>query len=333
MMLRALPGRHQAGLLALLVLTFPSPGHAQTSRETRPPLYDHIFVIVEENAEFGGIVGNPQMPTINALAANGGLATQYFGTTHVSEGNYVALVGGDSYGITDDQPYRVHTVSQPSLVDQLEGATLTWKGYFQSMPMPAYTGTCYPSADVCLYASKHNGFVNFAHVQGSPGEMSNLVPDTQLATDLATGTAPNFAFIVPDQCHDLHGVDGTCTNDQLSKQTDEYLKATVGQIMGSDVWNQGRNALVVTFDEGKSNLGCCGANPGGGQVVTIVIRNDQDGPLQDGTPYNHYALVASIEEAFGLGCRLNGTPVGLTCNSDSGVNLMTPLFDLRPAGQ
>jgi phosphatidylinositol-3-phosphatase len=333
MILRARRWGHLAGLLAMLALLFPSPGEARTSQSTRAPLFDHIFVIVEENAEFDGIIGSPQAPTLNEMATRWGLATQYFGATHVSEGNYVALVGGDSYGITDDQPYTVHTVDQPSLVEQLEAANLTWKGYFQSMPVPGYAGTCYPNNDVCLYASKHNGFVNFAHVQGSSEEMNNLVPDTQLAVDLTTGTAPNFAFIVPDQCHDLHGIDGTCTNDQLSKQTDEYLKATVDQIMGSDVWNRGQNAMVVTFDEGKSNLGCCGANPGGGQVVTIVVRNHQAGPLQDATPYNHYALVATIQEAFGLGCRLNGAAVGLTCNSDSGVNLMTPLFDLRPASQ
>jgi hypothetical protein len=318
-------------LLAGLPLVFTSTAKAQLSRGTSVPVFDHIFVIVEENAEFGGIVGNPQAPTINLMASQYGLATQYFGTTHVSEGNYVALIGGDFYAITDDDPYAVHTVDKPSIVDQLEAAKLTWKGYFQSMPISGYTGTCYPATDLCLYASKHNGFLNFAHVQHSPEEMSNLVPDTQLATDLKSGTPPNFAFIVPDQCHDLHGISGTCTGDQLGEQTDEYLKATLDKIMGSDLWAQGQTAIVVTFDEGKSNLGCCDAIPGGGQVATIVIRNHQDGPMRDPALYNHYSLVATIQEAFGLGCRLNGTPVGFTCDSDNGVKLMTPLFDLRPA--
>jgi phosphatidylinositol-3-phosphatase len=169
--------------------------------------YDHIFVIVEENTEFGNIIGNPSMPTINALAQKHGSATNYFGTTHPSEGNYVSLVGGDDYGIHDDAPYTTHLIDKPSIVDQLEAAGLTWKGYFQNMPIAGFASSCYPSE--CLYASKHDGFVNFTHVSSNPQEMAKLVPDTNLGDDLANGTLPNFVFIAPDQCHDLHGL-GIC---------------------------------------------------------------------------------------------------------------------------
>src|ERR1700730_1303273 len=82
-----------------------------------------------------GIIGNPSMPTINALAQKNGLATNYFGTIHPSEGNYVSLVGGDDYGIRDDAVYTTHLIDKPSIVDQLEGAGLSWKGYFQNMPI------------------------------------------------------------------------------------------------------------------------------------------------------------------------------------------------------
>ena len=57
---------------------------------------------------------------------------------HSSEGTYVALVGGDAYTIRDDAPYITDTVdsSKPSLVDQLEAARLTWRGYFENLPFP-----------------------------------------------------------------------------------------------------------------------------------------------------------------------------------------------------
>jgi hypothetical protein len=239
------------------------------------------------------------------------------------------MVGGNSYGIVDDNPYTTHKINQPSIVDQLEGAGLSWKGYFQNMPVAGYTGTCYPTTGPCLYASKHNGFVNFAHVQNNPAEMSNLVPDTNLGDDLANGTVPNFAFIAPDQCHDLHGIGGTCTDGLLSQQTDAYLKTTVDEIMNSKVWQQGTNAIVINFDEGTTSLGCCDANPGGGQVATVVIGNHQQHPLQDATPYNHYSLVATLQAAFGLGCQFNGTPVGFTCDSANGDVPMAPLFSLH----
>jgi hypothetical protein len=290
--------------------------------------YDHVFVIVEENTEYGNAIGNPLLPYFNQLASTYGLATQYFGTIHPSEGNYVAMVGGNSYGITDDKPYYTHTVNQPSIVDQLEAAHLTWKGYFQSMPNAGFLGTCYPTSP-CLYASKHNGFLNFAHVQNSTTEQALLVPDTNLSTDLANGTVPNFAFIVPDQCHDKHGIGGTCVDPQLSQQTDAYLQSTVTAIMDSAAWQDGTSAIVVVWDEGDTTLGCCDANPGGGQVATVVIQNQNETTMQDSTPYNHYSFVATLQAAFGLGCQFNGAPIGFTCDTANGVVPMKPLFGLK----
>jgi hypothetical protein len=84
--------------------------------------------------------------------------------------------------------------------------------------------------------------------------------------------------------------------------TDAYLKSTVDAIMQSNVRRQGRNAIVVTFDEGSTDLGCCdgGNDPtttGGGRIVTIVIRSHDVGPIRDATPFNHHSLVATLQEA------------------------------------
>jgi hypothetical protein len=291
--------------------------------------YAHLFVIVEENIEFDSLVGNPQLPTLADLTNRYGLATHYFGLVHPSEGNYVALVGGDSYGISDDNLYTQHTIRSPSIVDQLETAGLSWRGYFQGLPGPGYGGECYPTAPgPCLYAAKHNGFLNFAHVQSSPDELRNIVPDTQLATDLASGQMANLVFITPDQCHDLHGLDGACSGDRLAQQTDDYLRTMLDLLMHSSLWSSERSAIVITADEGGTNLGCCGVDPGGGRVATIVIRSDQSAPQQDATPYNHVSLLATMQTAFGLGCRLNGAPIGRTCDTAAGVQPMRPLFGL-----
>ena len=69
------------------------------------PAYDHIFVIIEENHTFDEIIGNKAAPSLNRLARDYGLATEFFGEVHPSEGNYVAMVGGDSFGIHDDDAY------------------------------------------------------------------------------------------------------------------------------------------------------------------------------------------------------------------------------------
>jgi phosphatidylinositol-3-phosphatase len=302
---------------------------APSDRPARP--YDHIFLLVEENAEAATILDNPQLPTLNELANRYGVATQYFGTTHPSEGNYVSMLGGDAYDIRDDDSYTKNAVDKPSLVDQLEEAGLSWKGYFQTQPSRAFGGECYPTDDVCLYASKHNGFLNFTSVHNSDAQKAKLVPDTELAVDLVSGAAPNFAFIAPDQCHDFHGVDGVCVGGQLQAQSDAYLRTIVDAILGSQLWSNGRTAIVITFDEGNSNLGCCGADPGGGQVVTVVIRRSSEEPIRDDTPYNHYALTATLQQAFDLGCHFRGVAVGRTCDAAAGVKPMARLFGLPPA--
>lgn len=300
------------------------PLTAVTTMADQSPVsrYQHIFYIVEENHEFSQIIGNPSAPNLNALAASNGLATNYFGTSHPSEPNYVAAIGGSDYGIKDDGPYTTHTINQPSLADQLDAAGLSWKSYSQSMPFAGFLGTCSPcnSTDPStLYASKHNGFLNFTGVQNSPAEQQKLVPDTQLTTDLASGSVPNFSFIVPDQCHDMHGTND-CPSDAVNVGVaDTYAGQLVQQITSSSVWKKGLNAIVINFDEGNTSLGCCDANPGGGRVYAVVIKSHNVQAVQDATPFNHYSLLLTIEDAFRLGCLQN------TCDA-ANVKPMTALF-------
>jgi hypothetical protein len=309
-----------------VVLTGRAPGSAYGTARAAGSVshYDHIFVIVEENHNYNTIIGNRAAPTINQLAGTYGLATSYSGVADPSEPNYVAMIGGSSFGITSDDNYYTQTVSAASLVDQLEGAGLTWKGYFQSMPYPGYMGTCFPArcngvpdADA-LYASKHNGFVNFTPIQQSATEQQKMVPVTQLVTDLASGQVPNFSFIVPDQCHDMHGAPPFCldsgptnsaTDQGLVSDGDAYVGALVNEITGSAMWSQGQNAVVMTFDEG---------NKLADNVATVVITNHGPRGLKDSTSYNHFSLLLTVEDAFGLPC--------LQHSCDATVQPMAPLF-------
>jgi phosphatidylinositol-3-phosphatase len=320
------------------------------------PRYQHIVEIMMENTSFSTIIGNSLAPNINALASKYGLATDYFGVTHPSEPNYVANVGGSFFGIQDDNQFYCtpalagtdptcarttvnHTISAPNIASQLAATGRTWKGYFQNLPPIPSSGVIvtgpsangpyafkWPSNTDALYASKHNPFVNFTTTQG---DLANMVPDTQLGTDLATGRLPNFSYVVPDQCHDMHGIAACGDENELISTGDAYVGQIVSAIMHSEVWRDGRNAIVITWDEddfsdvGKPGTGCCGADPGGGHVVTIVITNKSHHHVADNTPYNHYSLLASLEHAFGLPCLQNA------CDKADGVVPMTPLFNPR----
>jgi len=314
-----------------------------TIQDRKVPRYAHIFVIMEENKDYGAIIGGKDSPTINALALKYGYATQFFAETHPSEPNYVALIGGYTYGITDDaafyckphdtRPYCKgsnhpdfvdHTITGPSLATQLEAVHLTWKNYNESLPGSGSLAVIAddPKAmnvppDLPVYASKHSGFVNFASVQNDPKRAQKLVGFDQLQADLRSGNSPSFSFIVPNLCNEMHGAGigdtpADCDYlhpDELIWRGDQNVKTLVAEIMASPVWKSHDNAaIVITFDEDGHGTtdGCCGndpadpANKGGGHIATVVVTNHGPRGVTDATPYSHYSLLRTIEDAFGI---------------------------------
>ena len=264
----------------------PAPRAASVAASTGMPRYTHIFVIVVENKGYDLIIGpRTAAPNINGLAQQYGLASQFFAEVHPSEGNYIAMLAGDTLGIHDNDAYYCkpgtpdkwctkshrsdyvdHTFTARSLMDQLQARGLTWKGYMESLPEPGSLAVRWPTPDKPvagvpeqLYAAKHNGFVNFRNVQQDPTRSSKIVDFDALYRDLASGEMPNYAQIVPNQCNDMHGRDAgldvpaDCrkTNPQaLIARGDRVVGDLVTRIMASAVWHTpDNNAIVITFDE------------------------------------------------------------------------------------
>jgi phosphatidylinositol-3-phosphatase len=275
-----------------------APNPDATDRSEGVPRYDHIFVIVEENKDYAQILDPAAAPNIAGLAARYGNATRFFGEVHPSEANYVALLGGDTFGIHDDDAYYCkagstrpmcdgasapgyadHTVRAPHLGDQLRAAGLNWKGYYENLPEPgslvATAGD--PRYDngtrkTALYASKHSGFINFADVQDDPRRAEHIVGFDRFDRDLADGILPNFALIVPNQCNEMHGLHGAgvpadcegADKAALIRRGDAFTGELVRRIQATPMWSgRGAVAIVITFDEGagKTREGCCGVTP------------------------------------------------------------------------
>lgn len=332
------------------------------TKASEVPRYAHIFVIIEENKNYEQILNPAAAPNIAGLAARYGNATHFYSEVHPSEANYVALLGGDTFGIHDDDGFTCkagdadplcggskapgyvdHTVHAPNLGDQLEAAGLTWKGYYENLPAPgslAFIASDPAISDgsrlSALYASKHSGFLNFAGVQADPRRAKKIVGFNQLDRDLASGRLPNFALIVPNQCNEMHGLIGrkvppACYRpDELIRRGDAEAGELVRRIQATPAWRSSANfAIVITFDEGAGGTreSCCGVTPGassnfgGGHIPTVVITNHGPRGVQDPTPYSHYSLLRTFEEAFRVKGRL-----GHAADTADGVVAMTPLF-------
>lgn len=275
-----------AAVGALTCLCPLGVGAAVRGPQGAMPRYAHIFVIVEENKGYELVIGpDSAAPNINRLAHEYGLASQFYAEVHPSEGNYVAMLGGDTYGIHDDDAYYCkpgttdhwcpksgsagyvdHSLKARSLVDQLEEHGLSWKGYMESLPAPGSPAVRWPSADAPvagmpqqLYAVKHNGFMNFVRVQTDPARAAKIVDFDVLRHDLDAGQLPNYAHIVPNQCNDMHGRDAApevpadCRKGELRAlvaRGDRVAGELVAHIMRSAIWSAAENAaIVITFDE------------------------------------------------------------------------------------
>ncbi|HKP98959.1 MAG TPA: alkaline phosphatase family protein [Actinomycetes bacterium] len=240
-----------------------------------------VVLVIEENHEFGQVIGSPQAPFLNRLAAHGTLLTRYFAVTHPSLPNYVALVAGSPLGIRND--CRLCHRTGRTLVDQLERAHIPWRAYYQGLPVP-----CSSAVKAGAYANKTNPFAHLDDVRASPARCQRVVPLDRLRPDLRRGRLPRFAVIVPDLQHDMHS--------GPVPRADAFLRRLYRELAASPSWRPG-TVLVVTFDEGTTSQGMRGR--GGGRVATIVA-----GPgvprRHDPTPYTHYALLRSIEHRFGL---------------------------------
>lgn len=366
---RTLPMRRLLipALLGLAALAAPVvPGAAAggpTPEDLAVPRYAHVAVIMDENKDWRRIDGGADAPYLTHLARTYGDATRFYAEVHPSEANYVALVGGSTFGIHDDDAYYClpadarpachgaalagyapHTVEAPSLANQLDAAHLSWKEYAQSRPADgslAVTGRNDAedgAAGPPVYASKHSGFMNFAYVQREAERTQHLVTFGAFERDLAANALPAFALIVPNLCDDMHGMSDPGRPEDcaytpvgpLIARGDRAVRAIVEKIMATPSWRSRENdAIVITFDEddGKGREGCCGVTPdapsnfGGGHIATIVVTNHGPRGVVDPTPYNHYSLLRTVEDALGIREYL-----GLAAASDQGVRPMLPLF-------
>jgi chromate transporter len=221
--------------------------------------------------------------------------------------------------------YPATRVTPESIANQLVDKHMSWKSYQESLPTAApVAGVNYsdgtrsnlsPPSEFSsgpiarLYAVKHNPFVYFRDVQKGtqPGlslrRITGFDGPAGLWADLQR-EMPNFAFIVPNQCHDMHGfvagagsacAGSTKTDPALMAAGDAALKNLVDRIKGSSAWKQGRNAIVVVWDENDaSNVP--------NRVILLVETNYAANGRKSAQPYDHYSLLRTLEVAFALPC-------------------------------
>jgi hypothetical protein len=228
----------------------------------------------------------------------------------------------------------VYPASVNHIGDQLEAAGFTWRQYAEDMAASSASGvasTCrHPAVNAQdpwqsatatdQYATRHVPFLYFHTVIDNQPRCDQRVVDlAALDADLASvATTPNYVFITPDLCSDGH--DATCANAAQKGGYDginDFLSVWVPKITNSPAFKKD-GLLIVTFDEAEpganaeSSTSCCGEQmgfntalagiygAGGGRVGAVLVSPFiKPGSVSD-TPYNHYSMLRSVEDSFGL---------------------------------
>lgn len=258
------------------------------------------MLVVLENHDYSSVIGNGSAPNLNALARRYGLATQSYACCHPSLPNYLDLIAGTSFGITSD--CTDCSVDGATVADQLVHSGRDWRAYMESMPSRCYTGASYGG----LYAKKHDPFMYVAHIRNSPAECAKVQPLSSFSAALDSGQLPAFTFVTPNLCDDGH--------DCALSKSDAWVGSFVTTVTASS-WFSGGGVLIITYDEGTSDSGCCqGAT---GHIATWVVSQATPAGARLSTPVDHAGVLRSIEELYGLpllgaaACRCSGDLLAL----------------------
>lgn len=327
----------------------PTLGATSAPSPSKP---QHVFVINLENTDFARAWGpTSKAPYLsNTLRADGLLLENYYAIYHSSLPNYIAQLSGqgpnpntandcavyhpfESKSITDYGQETgkgcVYPDSVQTLAGQLTANGLTWKAYMEDMSTPCrhpVLGTIDKTKKARVgdqYATRHNPFMYFASITGSPDCASNVVDLTQLTDSLkSTATTANLSYITPNLCHDGH--DNPCVDGAPGglPAADAWLREWIPKITGSPAFHQD-GILVITFDEGDMEGPVVGSvapqeaapteasqgtgapltalfGPGGGRVGALLLSPFIKAGTTSQAVYNHYSLLGSIEDLFGL---------------------------------
>jgi hypothetical protein len=277
-----------------LFVHFPTGGSSERTIEVRPlgtRAPRKLVIIFMENHSASDVIGNADMPYLNAFAQQGVTFTHYTegDPTGPSLPDYLQIAAGSSCGKTTDDV----SAGDPAIADhcrttvwnQLQHHRISWGVYMDGMPRACYAGETYNNARVGTpYALKHNPATPFASIYDDRSLCrAHVLP----YTSLRVRHMPSVTFIAPGICNDQHGISGTTYPDcvdgsaALDRRGDAWLEARVPKMLAAGA------TVFITYDES-------------GTLYAAEVGPRIASGTTDRHRYSHYSVLAAIERAYGL---------------------------------
>lgn len=321
--------------------------------EPAPAAIQHVVVVMMENLSYNQVVGSANAPYQTSLASQCGIAPDYFGATHSSAANYLAVSAGEYPAASTHGCGSVSACADSSnnLYNQLTTAGLSWGGFMESMPV-----ACDPKSG-SGYKIGHDPIIFYTDISaaqcqaGDVGVSSLTAQSGALWDDLQNQTLPSFSWVTPDESNDG---EGGGTPAQAEQASDTWLRSFIAMVQQSNSYQAGSTAVLVTYDEGSGadlKVGENCTNESLDLPVTNGVSATQDSchvPLfvvypytpagdSDATFFDHYSITKTVEDLFGLSYLANagnaqtnslvghfGIPAAVVTNPSPQVSISQP---------
>ena len=307
-------------VLAVLV-SAAAPASATPPAYEGVPAFGNVFVLVGENTSLSQLNAKDTPFQTGVVRPNSAWFTNFFGTTHWSLANYIAMTSGQFNDCQRDDlgPADCHQ-NVDNLFHQLDVAGISWQEWMESMPEPCTLESTGLSKDGNSYRVKHNPAIYYDNIEGAGGVWSatsrsaeclrNVLPAGGTGVNdmssfnraLAAGSVARFNYIVPNQCEDAH--DNCRPTGNVQRQFDDFLAREVRAIKASPAWTSS-SVIVIVYDEGQKGGPGNGDRFAGGNTPFAVIS-----PMVHPATYtqlnDHYGFLRTMEDGFRLPAYLGG---------------------------
>ncbi|EKM55005.1 uncharacterized protein PHACADRAFT_255295 [Phanerochaete carnosa HHB-10118-sp] len=255
-------------------------------------VFDRFIQIWLENTDYNDAATSA---AFSNLTEQGLLLSQYYSTTHPSEPNYAAVVGGDFWGMGDDNWYNI-PANISTVIDLLEDKNISWASYMESMPSDGFQGFNFSSANYLnssappytYYVRKHNPPILYDSVVQVPERLARIRNFNDLAADVNASAVPQWLFITPNMVDDGH--------DTSIDFASDWLNFWLPSMLSDPAFNDNRTIILLTFDENESD-------DINNRVYTLVLGDGLPDNLRnttDDTYYTHYSALSTVQANWGL---------------------------------
>jgi len=287
-------------------LSFAQNAPTGVSLAPPPKHFDHVLILVLENQDYESAVGND---LLKSLAQKGAIFSNFGNLYHYSYPNYLAMIAGSDFGT--HRPL-LFSDNQRTFNDDSEHRTiadlLNWKNYAEDYPASPTAAKPFLGDRKGRYVRRHVPFLSFRSIQSKSFHdvvaVDTHAKDNAFVTDIGSFIAdpqthplPEYMLYTPNLDDDGH--DPTSNPQEGLKKAADWLRIflTTWLHFSDTAWvpkdeQLKRTLVIITFDESEGN-----DRP---ERIYTVFLGAMVKPQEVTAAYNHYSVLRTIEDNFGL---------------------------------